>query len=53
MSETAYYKRNREIILNRTKNYYKNKKEVLRRPAKKNYRELSEEEKISKTVWKK
>ena len=30
MSETTYYKRNRETILNRTKEYYENNKEILR-----------------------
>ena len=41
MSETTYYQRNREIILNRAKVYYKNKKEVLKGIAKNKYRELS------------
>ena len=30
MSETTYYQRKREVILNRTKDYYENKKELLR-----------------------
>ena len=30
MSETTYYQRNREVILNRAKNYYENNKELLR-----------------------
>ena len=30
MSETTYYKRNREVILNRAKDYYENKKKLLR-----------------------
>ena len=30
MSETTYYQRNREAILNRTKDYYENNKELLR-----------------------
>ena len=45
MSETTYYQRNRETILNRAKDYYKNNKEVLREKAKNKYRELSEKEK--------
>ena len=45
MSETTYYQRNREIILNRVKDYYENNKQVLREKAKTKYRELSEEEK--------
>ena len=43
MSGTTYYKRNRDVILNRAK---ENNKEVLRQKAKNKYRELSEEEKI-------
>ena len=30
MSETTYYQRNREVILNRAKHYYENNKELLR-----------------------
>ena len=30
MSETTYYQRNREVILNRAKDYYENYKELLR-----------------------
>ena len=30
MSETTYYQRNKEAILNRAKDYSKNNKEVLR-----------------------
>ena len=30
MSETTYYQRNREVILNRAKDYYENNKELLR-----------------------
>ena len=29
MSEITYYQRNRDIILNRAKEYYKNNKELL------------------------
>ena len=46
MSETTYYRRNREVTLNRAKGYYENNKELLRERAKNKYRELSEEEKI-------
>ena len=45
MSEITYYQRNRDIILNRTKEYYKNNKELLRERAKKKYRSSSEDEK--------
>ena len=30
MSGTTYYQRNREVILNRAKDYYENNKELLR-----------------------
>ena len=30
MSETSYYQRNREVVLNRANEYYQNNKEVLR-----------------------
>ena len=30
MSETIYYQRNKEVILNRAKDYYQNKKDELR-----------------------
>ena len=29
MSETSYYERNKEVILNRAKDYYENSKELL------------------------
>ena len=35
MSRATYYQRNKEMILNREKDYYKNNKEVLREKAKK------------------
>ena len=38
-------KKNREVILNRAKDYYENNKELLRERAKNKYRELSEEQK--------
>ena len=53
MSETTYYQRNSEVILNRPKDYYKNNKELLRERAKNKYRELSEEKKCKKRIWKK
>ena len=48
MSETTYYQRNRDIILNGAKDYYKNGKERLRDKARDKYRSLSEEEKNKK-----
>ena len=35
MNETTYYKKNRDIILNRAKAYYQNNKELLKERAKK------------------
>ena len=29
MSETTYYEKNRDVILNRAKDYYENNKELL------------------------
>ena len=34
MNNTTYYQRNRELILNRAKDYYGNDKERLRQQAK-------------------
>ena len=34
MNETTYFQRNREVILNRSKDYYEKKKELLRETAK-------------------
>ena len=48
MSENTnltYYRKNREVILNRVKDYYENDNERLRVQAREKYRNLSEEEK--------
>ena len=48
MSESAYltyYQRNRDVILNRTKDYYKNDQDRLREQARDKYGNLSEEKK--------
>ena len=48
MSENTnltFYQRNRDVILNRSKDYYKNNKERLREKARDKYRNLSGEEK--------
>ena len=37
MSETTYYQRNRQVILNRARDYYENNKELLRERAKNKY----------------
>ena len=47
MSECAYlsyYQKNRDVILNRAKDYNENNKERLRVQARDRYRSLSEEE---------
>ena len=43
MSETTYYQRNRETILNRAKKCYENSKERLREKARNKYKKLSDE----------
>ena len=48
MSNTTYYQRNRDAILNRVKDYYKNNKKMLREQARDNYRNLSKEDKIKR-----
>ena len=54
MSETTNYQRNRDVILNRAKEFYKNNKERLIDNARDKYRNFSEEEKNKKEkIWKK
>ena len=48
MSGTTYYQRNREVTLNRAKDYYENNKKLLREIVKNKCRELSEEKNIYK-----
>ena len=48
MSSTTYCQINRDVMLNRAKEFYKNDKERLREEARDKYRNLSEEEKIKK-----
>ena len=43
-----YYQKNRDLILNRAKDYYENDKERLREQARDKYINLSEEEKNKK-----
>ena len=47
-ADLTCYQRNRDVILNRAKDYYKNIKERLREQARDKYRYLSEEEKNKK-----
>ena len=54
MGESAYltyYQRNRDVILNRVKDYYENDKKKLREQARYKYRNLSEEEKNRKREY--
>ena len=54
MSECAYlsyYQKNRDVILNRAKDYNENNKERLRAQARDRYRSLSEEEKNKKKEY--
>ena len=51
MDNTTYYQRNREIMLNRAKDYYENDKERLREQARNKYRNLSEKDKEKKREY--
>ena len=44
-TDLTYYQRNRDLILNKTKDYYKNNKERLKEQTRDKYKSLSEEEK--------
>ena len=46
--DLSYYQKNRDVTLNRAKDYYENDKERLRDQTRDKYRNLSEEEKIKK-----
>ena len=48
MSETTYYERNRDVILNRAKDYYKNNKELLREKVKINVEIYLKKKKIKR-----
>ena len=43
MSETTYYQRNGEVILNRAKYYYKNNKKLLREREREREQKLNTE----------
>ena len=51
MDNTTYYQRNREIILNRAKDYYENDKKRLTEQARDKYRHLCEENKKKKREY--
>ena len=44
-ADITYHQRNKDVMLNKAKDYYKNDKERLREQARNKYRNLSEEEK--------
>ena len=48
MSNTTYHQKNRDVILNRAKDYYENDKEKLSEQARDKYRNLSEKKKIKR-----
>ena len=50
-SETTYYQRNKDVILNKAKNYDKNDRERSRDNARDKYRNLSEEENNKKREY--
>ena len=47
----TYYKKNRDVVLNKAKDYYKNNKERLREQVRDKYRNLSKEEKNKKREY--
>ena len=47
-TDLTCYQRNRDVMLNKAKEYYTNNKERLREQARDKYRNLSEEKKIKK-----
>ena len=54
-TDLTYYQKNRDVILNRAKDYYENDKKRLREQARGKYRNLSEDEKNKKKkrIWEK
>ena len=49
--ELTYFQRNRDVILNRAKDYYENNKERLRGQSSEKYSNLSKEEKNKKREY--
>ena len=50
-TDLTYYKKSRDGVLSKAKDYYKNDKERLREQARNKYRNLSEEEKNKKIEY--
>ena len=51
MDNTTYHQKNRDIALNKAKEYYKNNNERLKKLARDKYRHLSEEDKNKKREY--
>ena len=51
MDNTSYYQRNRDIELNKAKEYHKNNNERLKKQGRDKYRNLSEEDKNKKREY--
>ena len=49
--DLTYNQRNRDVVLNKAKDYYKNNKERLREKARNKHRNLSEEDKNKKREY--
>ena len=45
MSKTTYYQKNRDVLLNKSKEYYRNNRELIQERANNKYKLLSEDEK--------
>ena len=50
-TDLTYYQRNKDVILNKAKDFYKNDKKRLREHVRDKYRSLSEEEKNKKRKY--
>ena len=51
ITDLTYHQRNRDLILNKAKDYYRNNKERLKEQARDKYKNLSEEEKNKKREY--
>ena len=51
ISDLTYYQKNRNVILNKTKDFYKNNQERLKEQARDKYGGLSEEKKIKRREY--
>ena len=49
--DLTYYQKNRDVILNRVKDYFENDKDRIREQPREKYRNLSEEEKNKKREY--